>query len=678
MKESSTASEKTLPVHASAPGVILIARSPLTFRAVLIGIICTAVACWMIAWAELTLGTIQIAISQFAPVAIGLLLIVVIGNLLIGRLSPRHALRPHEVIVVYTMTLAGALTMSRGLLELWVPALVGVNYYANPANQWQQLFFEHIPQWAVPFDVEGQPVQWVSRAFYEGLRTGGPPWRPWIQALAAWLPAVLAMFLAYFCLASIIRRQWVDNEKLAFPLAVPPVELAEHFRWRESIFADPITWIGFAIPTLMYSINGIHLIRPSIPDIPVRFNLNQMVFNPLGRPWRDLGTTSANLSFGGIGFGYFLPGQVLFSLWAFFVIIRIQNIVFSAFGATAEAMPLYPTTIWNGYQVAGAYIVLSGYLIRSAMPHLRAVWQAALRGDEQVGDHPGDPRPALPPRTALIGLGIAMVVATWWFVLLGMSWWMAVLETVIFLLVVCLVMARAVAEAGLPMTETSFRPVDLVRLVSPMRALTPQTLTALSLADAVFTRDLRGNLLNTMLDGLKMSDATGLDRRHLYLGVAISLVVVLTFGTWLHIVTPYEHGAIGMYSYVYRSNPLLGFRFFAPVLQAGDDYDSRLPIFFGSGVVVALVMSLLRMRYVWWPLSPLGFALSGSWSMIVFWFPMLIAWALKGIIVRYGGMSAYQRMRPFFFGLILGEFSQAVIWAGLSGILRIPAPRFPW
>ncbi|HCA47451.1 MAG TPA: hypothetical protein DEP45_08890, partial [Armatimonadetes bacterium] len=109
-----------------------------------------------------------------------------------------------------------------------------------------------------------------------------------------------------------------------------------------------------------------------------------------------------------------------------------------------------------------------------------------------------------------------------------------------------------------------------------------------------------------------------------------------------------------------------------------DEYDARLPIFFASGVLVTLALSVLRMRYVWWPLSPLGFALSGSWSMIVFWFPIMVAWALKGAVLRYGGMRLYQRLRPLMFGLILGEFSQAVLWATISGIWRTPAPFFPW
>ena len=613
------------------------------------------------------IGSIQIGILQFAPVAIGLLLAIVLANLVVGRFAPRLALKPHEIIIVYTMTVTGALTMSRGLLERWIPALIGVNYYATPANHWQALFFEHIPQWAVPFDVEGDSAQWIARSFYEGLRAGSVPWEPWLKALAAWLPAVISMFVAYFCLASILRRQWVDNEKLSFPLTVLPVELAEHFRWRDSVFANPIFWLGFALPTLVFTINGIHGIYPSIPKIPVAYMLNRLIFNPMGRPWRDLGFTTMYCSMAGVGFGYFLPSQVLFSLWAFFVIHRLQNIAFSAFGASREAMPLFPTTIWNGYQVAGAYLVLVGYMVRSAIPHLRGVWDAAVRGSEHDVEHAGEDRPALPPRIELIGLGVSIVVATWWFIALGMSWWMAVLETLVFLLVVCVVMARAVAEAGLPMTETSFRPVDLVRLVSPMRALQPGTLTALSLADAVFTRDLRGNLLSTFLDALKMSDRTGLDRRHLFAALAIALAVVMTFGVWLQIRAPYEHGAIGMYRYLYQSNPLLGFRYFAPTLQSGDQYDARLPIFFASGVLVTLAMSVLRMRYVWWPLSPLGFALSGSWSMISFWFPMFVAWLVKGTIVRYGGMQTYLRLRPLFLGLILGEFSQAVLWATISG-----------
>lgn len=679
--------QESLAVVANRRGMAGV-RLPLTVRSLVIGAIGAAAVCFIIGWGEMTVGAIQIAICQFNPAAIGLLLPVVLANLLIGALRPRLALRPHEVIVIYVMILSSALTMSRGLLERWVPALVAVNYYDNPSNKWGELFYEHIPQWAVPFDVAGPANQRIAREFYEGIKPGTPlPWRQWLPALAAWLPAVLAMFVAYFCLASILRRQWVDNEKLAFPLTILPVEMAAHSQWSGSLFGNRLAWIGFGIPFVVFTINGLHTIWPTVPEIPVQYRLNELVFQHMGRPWRDLGFTTAYCSMAAVGFAYFLPAQVLLSLWAFFVIIRLQNIVFSAFGAPPEAMPLYPTTLWNGYQVMGAYLVLTGYLIKSAWPHLRQIWAAAVAGSEfaptgavtsRYGVAAEQARPALPPRVACISLAAAATVAAWWFTVLGMSTWMAVVEVVVFLGVVCVVMARSVGEAGLLMTETSFRPVDMVRLVTPMKALGAPTLTALSLADAVFTRDLRGNLLSTLLDGLKMSDLTSLDRRHLFAAVALALAVCLTVGGWLHLALPYANGAVSMYSYVYRGNPLLGFRYFAPILQSGDEYDARLPVFFGSGVLVALGLSWLRTHYVWWPLSPLGLALSGSWSMIVFWFPMLVAWLIKSAVVRYGGMHLYSRLRPLFLGLILGEFSQAVIWSTICGIYRTPAPFFPW
>jgi hypothetical protein len=36
------------------------------------------------------------------------------------------------------------------------------------------------------------------------------------------------------------------------------------------------------------------------------------------------------------------------------------------------------------------------------------------------------------------------------------------------------------------------------------------------------------------------------------------------------------------------------------------------------------------------------------------------------------------RLKPLFLGLILGEFSQAVIWATIASVWRLPAPFFPW
>jgi len=650
------------------------ARSGLTPRAVLIGLICAIAACFVVIWAELVARTIQIAILQFAPAAIGFFLVVVILNVILRNISLRIAFSSREMIAIYMMVLVAALLTSRGLLEKLVPALIAYNYYATPANNWAELFFSHTPQWAVPFDVGGPAGQYVATAFYEGLRPGvAVPWAQWAMPLAAWAIVSVSMLFCFACLAAILRKQWVDNEKLIFPLTQLPLALARDKKGAGSFFRNKLMWIGFAIPTVIFILNGLHAINPSIPQIPLHHSLNA-AFSGLGASWAAMGYTTAYISLAAIGFAYFLSSELLFSLWFFYWFVRLENVIFAALGMGGEAMPLYPTSLLNGYQVAGAYLVLVAYIIKSAWPHLREFARRAFSSQSEADKE----REFLPPRVALYGLAIASMICIYWFIQLGMSPLMAVLELGIYLFVVVPVMARSVAEAGMLMTETSFRPVDLVRLFTTEASLGPGNLTSLSLVDAVFTRDLRGNLLSTFLDGLKMSDVVKLDRRALLYAVAIGVLIAFVVGGYLHVVTPYHNGAITMYGYIYQGNPIWGFKHFAAALQVGDNYDARLPAYFGSGVVIAAALSVLRVRYVWWPLMPLAWALSGSWSMIVFWFPFLLAWIIKGVIVRYGGWTIYTRLQPFFLGLILGEFSQAVIWATIGGIWRVPTPFFPW
>jgi len=650
-------------------------RRGLSVAAVIVGIIGAAAACFVVCWAELVVKSIQIAICQFAPAAIGLLLLVVVLNGFLSRLVRRALLKSHEIVIIYVMILVAALTASRGLLEKLFATLVAVNYYADEANHWQELYFNNFPQWAVPFDVRGDMRQSVSLWFYEGAPRGAQiPWGAWVQPLFSWSILAIAVIFGLACIAAIFRRQWVDHEKLTFPLVNLPLEMSGATKMTGiSFFRSKLTWIGFAIPTIWFMLNGLHGLYPQVPEFPTSYALNP-IFSGMGKPWRDLGYTTAYFSLAAVGFAYFLPQQLLLSLWSFYFLARFQNIVFSAFSAPPEAMPLYPTSIVNGYQVAGAYLVLTAHLVRSALPHLRDVW-ARVRAVPGALD---DRDELLPYRWAVIGLAVSFVVSIWWCIAIGMVWYMAVIQMTVYLLIVCLVMARSVNEAGMLMTETSFRPVNLVQLFTRRSVMGPRTLSALALVDPIFPRDLRGNLLSTFFDALKMSDSARIKRRHLFFAIVIALVVCFAVGGYLHLKIPYTEGGVNLYSYVYWGNSLLGIRDYAPVLNMPDEYDARLPIYFGSGVLVTMGLSVLRQRYWWWPLAPLGFALSGSWSMIVFWCPILVAWMLKSAITRYGGMHTYSKLRPLFLGLILGEFSQAVLWATIAGIWRTPAPFFPW
>lgn len=643
--------------------------SPLT---VPIGLALTYGAIWIVAYSELVVKQIQIAICQFSPIALGMTFIVAVTNYILSALLRRTLLKPSDIVTIYVMVAIGTMIASRGLMEKLIPVMVAINYYATPENRWVETFYPHIKPWLVPFDPSGLEKQPVARYFYEGIKDGAIPWGDWIRPLLSWSIIVLAVYCAFICMAALLRRQWVDNEKLTFPLTQPPMQLAEVNAFR-SFMTSRLAWLGFLLPTFIFTINGLHTIFPTVPEIRLQHNLNQYFTQ---RPWNAMPFTTVYGSLAAIGFGYFLPTQLLFSLWVFFWIARLQSVLMAWLGLYVEAMPLYPTHLHMGYQVAGAYIVLTAFMLRSAFPHLKRVVLHSLGiGSEGAAESRDE---FLPTRVAFWGLLISFVVAVLWSWLAGMSLWFALVEIGIYLGVVVLVMARSVAEAGLMMTETSFRPVDIVQLFIPARRLEAKNLTPMCFLDAVFTRDLRGLLLTPMLDALKMADTLKFPRRALLLPIVITILFALIASCHIELLLPYRYGAVNMYSYAYWGNCIWGFGHAMSVLQSPERFPYYHRTSFVIGVAVTLFLSFMRSRYWWWSLYPLGYALSASWTMIVFWFPVMMAWAIKSLILRYGGMVAYMRLRPLFIGLIFGEFFMAIVWAVYAMVTRKTAPFFPW
>ncbi|MGC8835129.1 MAG: DUF6784 domain-containing protein, partial [Armatimonadota bacterium] len=96
----------------------------------------------------------------------------------------------------------------------------------------------------------------------------------------------------------------------------------------------------------------------------------------------------------------------------------------------------------------------------------------------------------------------------------------------------------------------------------------------------------------------------------------------------------------------------------------------------GIGFAFTMTLMALRMRFYWWPFHPVGYAVSSSWSLHVMWLPLLIAWALKLLILRYGGLKTYMQWMPLFFGLILGEFVVGSLWTIIGIVFNIPSYGF--
>ena len=300
-----------------------------------------------------------------------------------------------------------------------------------------------------------------------------------------------------------------------------------------------------------------------------------------------------------------------------------------------------------------------------------------------------DSQELLPYPVAVWGLLGCIALSAVWLRAIGMSPWLALLELVVFLFVTAVVMARSTAEAGMLMTETTFRPIDLYRMFGSVHALGPGNLAALAFFDVLFLRDQRGLLLTGLPGRGPHRDGTTVRRRS-FAGVLVAgVVIAVAVAGALNIYLPYHLAAQHDGPLDGTGQPGWTFAAYQPYFSPNPPSEVtqawQRPTFFLVGVVVTLFLTVMRANFFWWPLHPLGYAISGSWSTIEFWFPCLLAWIFKSLFLRYGGMGLYQRARPFFLGMVLGEFGMAVFFvllnllsAWLTPQHRFPPPAFPW
>lgn len=93
----------------------------------------------------------------------------------------------------------------------------------------------------------------------------------------------------------------------------------------------------------------------------------------------------------------------------------------------------------------------------------------------------------------------------------------------------------------------------------------------------------------------------------------------------------------------------------------------------GAGFTLLLVW--LNSQFVWWPVSPVGFLIASSYETNrSLWVNVFIAWALTGLIRRYGGLRLFRTFRPVFLGLVLGEYLPRGLFAIISSIFGITQP----
>jgi hypothetical protein len=91
-----------------------------------------------------------------------------------------------------------------------------------------------------------------------------------------------------------------------------------------------------------------------------------------------------------------------------------------------------------------------------------------------------------------------------------------------------------------------------------------------------------------------------------------------------------------------------------------------------AGGAITWVLSILRVRFLWWPLHPLGYALTGTFQVGYankMLFSIFLGWAFKSLALRFGGAKGFRLLRGAALGLILGDLLMGGILKLLDALL---------
>jgi len=638
-------------------------RSPgVTLRALVIGLILIPPNCYWVVQSEGVWGTTYLTIvSLFFNVTFTLLVLVWL-NALYKRFSPKAALKQGELLTIYVMLCLGSSVAGNNLLENLVISLGHAFWFATPENEWSELFFRYVPDWMAVKDKA------VLTGFYEGessiYLTGHI--RAWLKPLALWGSFTVILIFTLLCVTILIKKQWTEREKLSYPIIQLPLELTRDGTGG-ALFSNKLFLLGFALTALITLINGLNFHYPVIPNLRVRTDIGYLFTE---KPWNAIGWMPIAIYPWIVGLVFFIPLDLSFSVWFFYLFTKSQRVTANMIGW--RSLPGFP---YFNQQTTGAWLGLLVIALWLTRKHLKNVFIEAFRFGERTPGETSAQNEPMSPRTALIGFVLGLSFLVLFCMACGMSFWIALS---FFLLLIGLetTITRIRAELGPPQHELGWVGPDTI-LVTALgtRRLGGKNLTVLTFL--YFTdRTVSSHAMPHQLEAFKIAERVGMSAKRLSAAMMLAVIVGVASSLWALLYSAYDKGvASGFMGYM--GLPWESFNRLAQWLHYSGDTNYPELGFIGIGFLFSLILMFLRVKFLWWPLHPVGYTLSTSgWVINYVWFSFFVGWSIKWIILKQWHLKAYRRATPFFFGLIIGEYAVGCFWNLLGIILGFPTYGF--
>lgn len=620
-----------------------------TLRSVGAAVCVIGVSVWWDEWMAYYMGGSNISRSHFPLAFLFPFMALAVGNIIVRHIGTHWALTRAEMRVVLAMGLVAIAVPYDGVTGHLLGVLGGVYYFASAENAWDFYLHDTIPTWLAPQNNNGEMI-W----FFEGTPPGQfPAVEVWLVPLFWWTILLAAMAFAAFCLVVMLRKQWVDHERLTYPL----VEVGQLLTETESggqllrVFKSPLFWIAFGFVMFLKLWNIGSYFTPAFPPIPIEGG--QFRIAP------DFPFLIRRISFYAIGFGYFARLDVLFSVWFFVLLSGFEVFVFNKLGYTPGAADRQWQSQALAWQSGGALIFLALWSLWMARSHLRAVWQKARMPACDVDDS----QELLSYRTAVFGFLISLFLIMAWLYKAGMDLFV-ILTFLPIAFLTFLGISRVIAELGLVYVYYQVQPFDAALQIWGTPTIGRASVTMLSFM-RVFASIGKGFVMPAFTQSVKSVDKVVKPRviAGVILG-ALALGFVLSVADTLYL--GYTYGAYNLGN--------MGLRKVAPSAFGSAIKAIRNPIpmggkggvvtWAGVGMVVMALLTLIRYWLPSWPLHPIGLAIQGNYGVTKTVFSILIVWAAKSILMHIGGAKLYEKGKPFFIGLIAAQaVSTALVFA---------------
>ncbi len=589
------------------------------------------------------------------------------------------------ILAIYLFLAMAAAVVSTASMSFFF-AFITVPTHQFPAiAQW-------FPAWFAPADKE------AVESMYRGTWGRGVPWQVWAMPLLAWGSFLFVLMVTLFAALSLLRRPWMEAERLAYPMVQIPLRLLDGDsvgRSSPPLWRDPVMWIGFGLEAAFDGINMLHTRWPSVPALGTQFDVGALFPD---RPWSSLSPFQVSYRPEIFGIGYLMPTDVLLTTAFSYLALRLST-VFRV--ATGEVVP---STAYDYQELGiGAFLALFGLLMWRAKPSLKASFLQAFgrsatqpfenSGGGRPGTQPSAPDPSSPrtpgrltgpdePLSAraawlIVILGTAAMLA--WLCAAGLALWLGALHLLV-LMAVAIVYARMRAETGAPM-------IFLFPFWQQQMVLTnclgTEWMTAGNMRSfAVFnalgglSRGFYPEICAYGSEGMSLAARARFPQRWVTAAIIGGLALGLGLGGYLYLTAYYHSGALlldgggghGGYR-IYLATQQYEQTTRAMAAPFDPKPDRIVQTLLGAGLAVAF--GLLRQRLLWFPLHPMGFAMASAYGYHL-WGPFLAVWLLKTLILRLGGHTTYRRLIPLFLGVALGRYLFAGIFWGFMGLIGSP------